>query len=177
MGRQGCEVTTHIVKRDHIHQTVTLVFSPGSQRNKASLCQVEIALVSVSVCEAGGLKSIYFVWKAQTACCQAEEQAGGSLLINYYWKAHSQHLRCEIMPSAFLGLWFTLWQLSVSEFFASCGEAKLVLKLLWQQCFSNKDLMHSWKVEAMQGMLSQYLSHVFKTICTKNAVYKNWKRR
>lgn len=176
MGRQGCQVTTHIVKRDHIHQTVTLVFSPGSQRNKASLCQVEIALVSVSVCEAGGLKSIYFVWKAQTACCQAEEQAGGSLLINYYWKAHSQHLRCEIMPSAFLGLWFTLWQLSVSEFFASCGEVKLVLKLLWQQCFSNKDLMHSWKVEAMQGMLSQYLSHVFKTICIKNAVYINWKR-
>lgn len=116
MGRQGCEVTTHIVKRDHIHQTVTLVFSPGSQRNKVSLCQVEIALVSVSVCEAGGLKSIYFVWKAQTACCQAEEQAGGSLFINYYWKALSQHWRCEIMPSAYVGLWFTLWQLPVLSF-------------------------------------------------------------
>lgn len=114
-------------KKDLIHQIVTSVFCPGSQRNKVSLCQVEIALVSVSVCEAGGLKSVYFVWKAQTACCRAEEQAGGSLLINYYWKAHSHHLRCEIMPSAFLGLWFTLWQLSVPEL-PHLREVKLALK-------------------------------------------------
>jgi len=50
-----------LCKKDLIHQTVTSVFFPGSQRNKVSLCQVEIALESVSVCEAGGLKSIYFV--------------------------------------------------------------------------------------------------------------------
>lgn len=163
MKRYSHEVTTYIVNRDFIHQTITSGFCTGSERNKVSLCQVEIASVSASVCKVGGFKSIYFVWKAQMACCWAEEQAGGSRLINYYWKANNHHLRCRIVPSAFsrsLILFFLVTSIFFSEILWCLRRTKFTLKTKMTKRFLNKDFKPSWNIKMrldFYGMSSNWM--------------------